>query len=70
VIVSGHVFVDETKERGYFVAAAVLLPTNVAGARQTIRGLVLPRQRRIHFHKEKDARRNLILPSIREHQAD
>lgn len=61
---SGHVFVDESKERGYFVAAAVVLPNNVADARQTIRSLILPRQRRIHFHKENDARRNKIVAAI------
>jgi hypothetical protein len=63
-LVSGHVFVDETKERGYFVAAAVLLPGDVTRARQEIRGLILPRQRRIHFHKENTPRRNRILAVV------
>jgi hypothetical protein len=62
--VSGHVFVDETKDRGYFVAAAALLPSDLVGARQIIRGLILPRQRRIHFFKENDPRRNKILAAI------
>lgn len=61
---TAHVFVDETKERGYFVAAAVVLPNNVAAARQTMGGLILPRQRRIHFHKENDARRDKIVAAI------
>jgi hypothetical protein len=64
VIVVGHVFVDETKDRGYVVAAAVVMSEAVVAARQTMRGLILPRQRRIHFHKESDARRHKILTAI------
>ncbi len=61
---SAHVFVDETKENGYLVTAAALLPGNLAQARQTMRGLVLGKQRRIHFTKESDARRKQILDAI------
>jgi hypothetical protein len=61
VVVSGHVFVDETKDRGYLLAAAALLPGDLVGARQAIRGLILPRQRRLHFKQESDARRGAIL---------
>ncbi|RKR88929.1 hypothetical protein BDK92_3262 [Micromonospora pisi] len=57
-------FVDETKQRGLLVAAAVVLPADLAPARQAIQRLVLPGQRRIHFHKESDARRRQILAAV------
>ncbi|MET8278803.1 hypothetical protein [Micromonospora sp. NPDC005174] len=59
-----HVFVDETKERGLLVAAAVVLPADVGTARRSIRDLILPGQRRIHFHKEKDDRRRQIIAAV------
>jgi hypothetical protein len=62
--VSAHVFVDETKERGYVVAAAVVLPSELAATRQAIRPLILPGQRRIHFSHESDPRRRKILDTI------
>lgn len=61
-----HIFVDEVKERGYVVAAAALLPGDAAAARKVIESLVMPRQRRLHFHKERDARRKEILDAIEE----
>lgn len=61
-----HVFVDETKERGYLLAAAAVPSADIAAARQAVRTLILPRQRRIHFKSESDARRNKILDLITE----
>lgn len=61
---NAHVFVDETKERGLLVAAAVVLPADLVAARRTIRDLILPGQRRIHFHKEKDDRRRQIIAAV------
>ncbi|MCG5470166.1 hypothetical protein LADH09A_004108 [Micromonospora sp. LAH09] len=55
---------DETKERGLLVAAAVVLPADLVAARRTIRDLILPGQRRIHFHKEKDDRRRQIIAAV------
>ena len=55
---SAHVFVDETKERGYLVAAAFVDPSQVTAARRAMAGLILPRQRRIHFNSERDERRH------------
>lgn len=57
----GHVFVDETKTRDYVVAAATLPAGKVTQARKALRGLLLPRQDRIHFAKEKDAYRDRVL---------
>ncbi|SIQ66778.1 hypothetical protein [Micromonospora avicenniae] len=61
---SAHVFVDETKERGLLIAAAVVLTPNLSSARKVMRSLVLPSQRRIHFHKERDDRRRQIVGAI------
>jgi hypothetical protein len=61
---SVHAFVDESTHRGYLIAAAVVLPDDLAQARKTISGLILPRQRRIHFKKESDARRRQIIRAI------
>jgi len=49
--VSGEVFIDETKHRNYVVVAAVVVPGDLAGLRHTVRGLVLPGQRRVHMTK-------------------
>ncbi|WBB56109.1 hypothetical protein [Verrucosispora sp. WMMD573] len=61
---SAHMFVDETKERGLLVAAAVVMGPDLAPARKVVRSLVLPGQRRIHFHKERDDRRRQIITAI------
>ena len=59
-----HVFVDESKERRYYLAAVVVPATDLALSRQAIGALVMPRQRRIHFSSESDPRRNKILDTI------
>lgn len=61
---SAHVFVDETKARGYVLAAAVVLPDDLAALRKLVNSLRLPRQRRIHFQSENDARRKVILNAL------
>jgi hypothetical protein len=63
-----HVFVDETKEKGYLVTVAALLPGDLVTARRVMRGLVMPRQRRVQFTKESDPRRKQILDCIGELQ--
>lgn len=63
---SAHVFVDEAKDRGYFVTAAALVAGDVSQARKTISGLIKPRQRRLHFSAESDARRKQILDALGE----
>ena len=60
-VVPAHIFVDETKDRGYLIAASVVLPRDLQPARAALRALLLPGQRRIHFTKEKDPRRRTIL---------
>lgn len=65
-VVTAHVFVDEVKDGGYLIAAAAVLPGEVATARKKIRSLVLAGQRHLHFHKERDSRRKQILDVIDE----
>jgi hypothetical protein len=64
--VTAHVFVDESKQGGYFVTAAAMLPGDLNAGRQAMRGLVLPGQRRLHFTHESDGRRKRILDAIAE----
>jgi hypothetical protein len=59
-----HAFVDETKDRGYLVAAAVLQPEELAHARRVLAGLLLPGQRRLHLVKERDSRRGQIVAAM------
>lgn len=62
--VSGHIFVDESKERGYVVVAGVVLPERLGSARKAMRSLVLRGQSRVHFHTESPARRRQIITTI------
>lgn len=59
-----HVFVDETKYRGYLLAAAVIVPADLDTARKVIRGLVLPGQRRLHMKDESAPRKRSIASAI------
>ena len=61
---TGHVFVDESKARGYLLAAAALLPGDLDHARSVVRGLTLPGQQRLHMTKESDPRRRSILSAL------
>ncbi|MDN5854471.1 MAG: hypothetical protein L0K86_16800 [Actinomycetia bacterium] len=61
-----HVFVGETKARGLIVAAATCAARDVNAYRSTMRSLLLPRQRRIHFHKESESRRHKVVGAILE----
>lgn len=61
---SRHVFVDETKQRGYLLVAAVVIAGDLATARKELRALVLPGQRALHMNAERDARRRAIADAI------
>ncbi len=61
---SAHAFVDESKQHGLLVAAAVFQPRDLAPARTALRRLCLPGQSRLHFTKERDERRRQILTVI------
>lgn len=59
-----HVFVDESKARGYIIAATVVPPERLHSSRKALRGLLLKGQDRLHFAKESDSYRRSILSSM------
>jgi hypothetical protein len=59
-----HVFVDETKERGYVLVATSHVGSDVALIRKAMRQFVLEGQNRIHFAKESAPRRRAIIGAI------
>ena len=59
-----RVYVDETKAKGYVLAAAVVLPADVTEIRKTVRGLIAPGQPRVHMKAEKTPRQHVILSSL------
>lgn len=61
---NGHVFVDETKNRNYLMVAAVAVPADLTQLRQTVKGLLLPGQRRIHMATESVRRKKIIADTI------
>jgi len=63
---TAHIFVDETKAKGYVIAAATLLEGDLAAPRKRVQALVLPRQRSLHMKDESDPRRRQIIDTILE----
>lgn len=59
-----QVFVDESKAGGYAVVAALVQPADVSDARRSLRELLLPGQRRIHFLDESERRRRMIIDRL------
>lgn len=59
-----HMFVDESKFRSYVLAGATCPTSDLAATRRLLTNLLLPGQERLHFSKERDARRRLILQQI------
>lgn len=59
-----RVYVDETKAKGYVLAAAVVLPTDVTVLRKTVRGLIAPGQTRLHMKAEKTPRQHQVLSTL------
>lgn len=57
-------FVDESKTKGYTMVAAVVAAGDLTALRRDVRSLVLPGQRRIHFTKEADDRKRMILSKL------
>lgn len=57
-------YVDESKSKGYTMVAAVIAPGGADALKRDLRKLVLPGQSRIHFTKESEARRRLILSRL------
>jgi hypothetical protein len=61
---SAHIFVDESKRRGFLLAAAAVESDQLAGLRRHIMALRLPGQRRLHMTSESDRRRKTILAAM------
>ncbi|WP_152977988.1 hypothetical protein [Curtobacterium sp. S6] len=59
-----HVFVDESKSNEYYIAASAVASNDVNETRKSVRGLMLPGQKRLHFKDEKDSRRKQLLKSF------
>lgn len=56
-----HVFVDESKARDYFVAAATVAPDRTSQVDRDLRKLTRRGQSRIHFKSERDSSRRVLL---------
>ena len=63
---SVHAFVDESQRARYTICAAVISPDDLRAARRGLRGLLLPRQGRLHFVNESPQRRRVLLDAMRE----
>lgn len=61
---TAHAFVDESKARGFVLAAALVLPEDLAQARKQVNALKLPGQRRVHFATESPSRRRAIIGAL------
>lgn len=60
-----HVFVDESKARGYFIAAAAVSSLDVKSVDQSLRQLTRRGQSRIHFRSESDSSRRALLDQMK-----
>lgn len=55
-------YVDESVRPGRYLMCVVLVePSNAGHLRSVLQGLLLPRQRRLHFQKESRARRRRLI---------
>lgn len=62
-----HFFVDESKSRGYHLAAVEVRPELLAEVRRGLRALCRPGQRRLHFTRESESsRRGLTGPLLQQ----
>jgi hypothetical protein len=59
-----RIFVDESKNKKYVVAATSVPPDRIQDCQKTLRGLLLPGQTRLHFTREGDRRRKVILAEM------
>lgn len=59
-----HVFIDESKSKNYYIAAAATAPASAPDLDRAIRQLIRPGQRRIHFKTEGDSSRKAILAKL------
>lgn len=56
-----HLFVDESKRRSVTFVCALIASGDVSESRKAVRQLLMPGQSHIHFTKESDRRRKMLL---------
>lgn len=61
---STHIYVDETKAKGYLVAAATGVGQQLRLSRKELGNLILPGQRSLHMRDERDSRKREIADTI------
>jgi hypothetical protein len=59
-----QIYVDETKAKGYVVAAAAVVPGDADALRKTLRGLLPRAQRRLHMVQESAQLRRKLLNTL------
>jgi hypothetical protein len=59
-----RVYVDECKTKGYYIAAAVVMPHDTRAIDKALRKLTRPGQSRIHFTNESDSSRRRIISEV------
>jgi hypothetical protein len=59
-----HIYVDETKQRSYVVAASGHIADEIQTVRQVVQKLLLPGQRYLHMKKENERRKREIAKAI------
>ena len=59
-----HIYVDESKSKGYVLAAVIVEPGNSKRIRQQMNQLRLAGQTYIHFANERDSRRKFVLSKL------
>jgi hypothetical protein len=62
--VSAHIYVDESKAKGYLLVAATVVRSQASASRRELGSLILPGQRGLHMRSESDSRRREIADSI------
>ena len=61
---SSQIFVDESKDKGFLLAASSISCADIGRLQSEISSLLLRRQVRIHFRREQEARRLRILEAL------
>jgi hypothetical protein len=67
---NAHVFVDESKSNGYYLAAAIAAPSTITATRTVIASLRHKGSRSVHFKNEKDTQRHAFLKGLAEANID
>ena len=63
--VSLQAFIDESRRNErYLLAVAIIHPRDLTRLRKLLRSLLLPGQKEVHFHNEKNDRRKIVLSRL------